>query len=279
MKRRSLLTVAAIPVTLACFLILSVLFIPSGEIRALLVRSFANQGYTFTCGSLGKALPLGIKIKNVELSDSRGALVKLDSAKISLRLLPLLRGMVSLEFSGMIGPGSLSGWYSLTGNHGGAFQINGVRLDSIPFFTTVAEAAVKGELQAGGNFSTVKGALTGEVKLEVKGAALSGIKVGGTPLPDADYRTVQGMLRLAGGKATLESFTLQGENLYVRLKGDMPLIYPLGNAPLNLTMEMMPKAELLEKQKFVFLLLLKYLSSPGHYQIPIKGTLAHPSLF
>jgi hypothetical protein len=38
----------------------------------------------------------------------------------------------------------------------------------------------------------------------------------------------------------------------------------------------MPKPEFLEGQKFVFLLLTKYLTTPGHYQIPVRGTLAKP---
>jgi len=33
----------------------------------------------------------------------------------------------------------------------------------------------------------------------------------------------------------------------------------------------------MEKQKYVFLLLAKYLISPGAYQIPIRGTLAKPA--
>jgi hypothetical protein len=38
----------------------------------------------------------------------------------------------------------------------------------------------------------------------------------------------------------------------------------------------MPKPGFLESQKFVFLLLTKYLTTPGHYQIPVRGTLAKP---
>jgi hypothetical protein len=41
---------------------------------------------------------------------------------------------------------------------------------------------------------------------------------------------------------------------------------------------MMPKPAFLERQKFVFLLLTKYQSSPGAYSVPIHGTLAHPAL-
>jgi type II secretion system protein N len=58
----------------------------------------------------------------------------------------------------------------------------------------------------------------------------------------------------------------------------MPVTTPLGDAPLNLTLELMPKPAFLERQKFVFLLLAKYLISPGNYRIPINGTLARPAI-
>lgn len=40
----------------------------------------------------------------------------------------------------------------------------------------------------------------------------------------------------------------------------------------------MPRPEFLEKQKYIFLLLLKYQTSPGHYQLPVRGTLGKPSV-
>jgi hypothetical protein len=60
------------------------------------------------------------------------------------------------------------------------------------------------------------------------------------------------------------------------LSGEVPLS---ASAPLELILELMPKAEFLERQKFVFLLLLNYLDSPGHYRIPVRGTLAKPQVF
>ena len=119
-------------------------------------------------------------------------------------------------------------------------------------------------------------AASSELQLEIKGANVAEVKIGGMPLPDADYSTIQGMVRAGGGVLTLGSFTMEGEGLYVRLKGDLPLTTPPGAAPLNITLEMMPKPEFLEKQKFVFLLLTKYLTTPGRYEIPIRGTLANP---
>jgi type II secretion system protein N len=114
--------------------------------------------------------------------------------------------------------------------------------------------------------------------MEAKELDLRGVKISGTQLPDASYRTMQGMLRIAGGRTNLESVTLQGDGLYVRLSGDLPTGVSPAATPLNLKLELMPKPEFLESQKFIFLLLAKYTVTPGHYQLPIRGTLASPSL-
>jgi type II secretion system protein N len=157
-------------------------------------------------------------------------------------------------------------------------EISHLRLEDIPFFPTATSARVKGNLQAQGSFWGKGDSTRGEARLEVKSVELAGMKIGELPLPDASYDVVRGALKVNNGKAVLESFTLQGEGLYVRLKGDFPVITPLGSAPLNLTLELMPKPDFLEKQKFVFLLLAKYLNSPGVYHIPIRGRLAKPAI-
>jgi len=137
---------------------------------------------------------------------------------------------------------------------------------------------IKGYLSAEGAFGNLRGKASGYLKLSVRGAEARGIKIGDMPLPDSEYHTVQGMVKLASGKAVIESFSLQGEGLFIRLSGDFPLGPPPSATPLNLTLELMPKPDFMEKQKFVFLLLAKYIASPGAYRIPVRGTLAHPSI-
>jgi hypothetical protein len=41
-------------------------------------------------------------------------------------------------------------------------------------------------------------------------------------------------------------------------------------------LEIMPKPEFLEKQKLVFMLLARFMTSPGVYTVPIRGTLLKP---
>ena len=84
------------------------------------------------------------------------------------------------------------------------------------------------------------------------------------------------MIRVTDGKVRLESFTLQGDGLYMRISGDLPSGDTALTAPVNLVLEIMPKPEFMEKQKLVFLVLTKFMVSPGNFRVPITGTLLKP---
>jgi hypothetical protein len=40
----------------------------------------------------------------------------------------------------------------------------------------------------------------------------------------------------------------------------------------------MPKPDFLEKQKLVFMLLAKFMTAPGVYSVPIRGTFLKPAI-
>jgi type II secretion system protein N len=278
MERRWFLIAAGVPAALLLFVIFLILFTPAESLQGVVYRYLEHEGYTCRTQEFGKALPLGIKANNVELADERGVLLRADEAVVRLRLLPLLAGKVSFSYRLGIGGGDIRGEFSLLRGGEMDFAISRLRMEDIPFFLTATGTRVKGDLSAQASFRGFGNKAAGEAQLEAKGAELAGVKIGEMPLPDAVYDMVRVALKVSSGKAVLESATLQGAGLYVRLKGDFPVTTPLGSAPLNLTLELMPKPDFLEKQKFVFLLLAKYLISPGAYQIPIRGTLAKPAI-
>jgi type II secretion system protein N len=279
MKRRALYIACGIPAALLVFLLLTLLFTPNDALKGLLVRVADNAGYTLECTGFHKSFPVGVRAESIELSNDKGALLKLRAAHVHLELLPLFTGKLRLSYDGRIGAGgNLEGEIYLGKSPGWTLQCRSVRLEDIPFFSTVAEAKVRGDLRVNGRMITRNGVGDGDMQMEVKGAEFTGVKVGVMPLPDASYRQVQGALRIGNGRAELKSFTLDGDGIYVRLKGDTTLATPVGNSPLNVTMEMMPKQSFLDRQKFVFLLLMRYQTSPGAFSIPIHGTLAHPSI-
>lgn len=263
---------------LLLFLLFVIVFTPADAVQGVVERALGTAGYSFRAGQFGKVLPLGIKARKIEIGDERGVLLKADKATVRLRLLPLLTGRISFSYQADIHGGEVSGEFSP--NRGGklVFRAGKVHLEDIPFFTNVADVSAKGELEAEGDFQGGGNNAAGKARLQIKGLELAGVKIGGMPLPDAAYDTARAAMKVTGGKAVLESVTFQGAGLYVRLLGDFPVTTPLGASPLNLTLELMPKPDFLERQKLVFLLLARYLVSPGNYRIPVHGTLAHPAI-
>jgi type II secretion system protein N len=260
------------------FVIFVIFFTPAGGVQGLLERVLEDAGYTFRAGEFGKAFPIGFKARKVEIGDHRGLLFKADEAAVRLRLLPLVTGKLSFGCRAGIGGGKVTGGLSL--NRGGEmdFQISRVRMEDIPFFSTAAGTRARGELNAEGSFRGRGSKAAGEARVEIRGVELAGIRIGEMPLPDATYDLARGAMKVSAGRAVIESASLQGEGIYVRLRGDFPVTEPIGAAPLNVTLELMPKPDFLEKQKLVFLLLARYLVSPGNYRIPVSGTLAHPAI-
>lgn len=263
---------------LLLFVCLTIMFVPASTLLSAANSGLAGYGLRLEAMKFGKALPLGIVGEGFVLSSESGELLKVRKGRIMLDILPLLSGRVNISISADIGSGSLESSLSLLRVPSTAITVKNIRLEEIPFFQTVAGMKATGLLSGR---VAMKGALAkakGEVRLEIQGAELSGIKLGEMPLPDAAYRTVQGMVKVENGKGTIESFTLQGDDIYVRLKGGLPLVDPLPATPLDLSLEIMPKPELLEKQKLIFLLLLKFQDTPGHYLIPVRGTLGKPQV-
>lgn len=260
------------------FAFLTTLFLPARILLDTANRGLAQYGLKLDAASIGKSLPLGIKGTGMALSSQSGELVRVRKGRLFVDLLPLLAGKLSISVDAEIGSGTLNSSISLLRSPATQIAVKNVRLEDIPFFQTAAGMKASGILSGKVETTGVLSKAKGFVQLEVQGAELSGIKIGEMPLPDAAYRTIQGMVRINGGKGAIESFTLQGDDLYVRLKGGLPLVDPLPATPLDLSLELMPKPSLLEKQKLVFLLLVKYQDTPGHYLIPVKGNLGKPQV-
>jgi type II secretion system protein N len=269
-------TIGGVALLVCLFPLLVILFIPSAQVEGVVRRMLARQGYVFTADHFGKAFPLGITARNVTLADSRGVLLQLDRLSLRPALLPLLTGTPTLSADAVIGNGTITLDWRWGRSAGINADISGLSLEQVPFFRSVVGATVKGRLRGEARLVGVLPRMNGTVKMEVTGVELADLKIGELPLPAVVDETIQGMLRVRDGRGRVESLTFSGSGLYARVSGEIPLA---ASAPLELMLELMPKADFLEKQKFVFLLLVKYLDSPGHYRLPIRGSLAKPSLF
>lgn len=253
------------------------LFFPLNGINSTLSLLLASQGLTLAPKAHKTVLP-GIAWDKPLLSSDQGPLLGMERLNVQLRLLPLLLGQVRLKADSRIGAGQLQMELGVNGKE--AFSINaaGTGLGDIPFFSSVLKAKAGGQLWCQGELVRSAKGLQGEIKLEIKQLEYAGMKIGAFALPDVSGLTTQGIVRFTDGNARLESFTLQGEGIYMRLSGNLPGGSNAFNAPLDLALEIMPKPEFMEKQKLIFMVLTKFMVSPGNFRIPIRGTILKPEI-
>jgi type II secretion system protein N len=257
------------------FMLFSYLLFPTAWIDAGLAQVLSRQGLTLS-PTVHKTLLPGLAWDNLLLSSEQGQLLNCERLQVRVLLLPLFAGRAVVSGGATIGTGHLDIRYALNGKAALNLDANGISLADIPFFKSVLGAKVAGSLWSQGSLQRGTKGLSGDLKLEVKQLELSGVKLGAFSLPDAVNLKTQGIVRVSGGKARLESFTLEGDGIYMRLSGDLPSGDNAAVTPLNMSLEIMPKPEFLEKQKLVFMLLAKFMTSPGVYTVPIRGTLLKP---
>lgn len=277
-KVRMLMRVAVLlPLAGILFFGFVYLFFPTERVDSAIERQLEPQGLKLSPGAHKTLLP-GLAWNNLSLSSPQGLLLHCDRLKIRPLLLPLIAGRAVFSGSALVGKGSLNLRYALNGKEALDLSSSDINLSEIPFFKTILGAKTAGVLWSQGKLLRGSRGLNGDLKLEVRQLEFSGIRLGAFPLPDAAGLKTQGMIRVIDSRARLESFTLEGDGLYMRLSGDLPTGPNAGAAPLNLTLEIMPKADFLEKQKLVFMLLAKFMVSPGVYRLPIRGTLLKPEI-
>jgi type II secretion system protein N len=268
-------------VLLAAVLVLFLLFFyflfPVSKIDAVFAQGLSRQGLTLS-PSVHKTLLPGLAWDNLLLSSEQGPLLSCRRLQVRPLLLPLLIGRAVVSGKAVIGKGHLVARYALNGTSALDLDAEGIALADIPFFSSVLGAQAAGNLWSQGTLRRSAKGLSGDLKLEVKQLEFSGVKLGAFPLPDTAGMKTQGMIRVSDGKARLESFTLAGDGIYMRLFGDIPIGANAAATPLNMSLEIMPKPEFLEKQKLVFMLLARFMTSPGVYTVPIRGTLLKPAI-
>lgn len=273
LARRAALMAAAV----LLFMIFSYIFFPTGFIDRMAAELLTPQGMTVS-PPVHKTFMPGLAWDNLLLSSDQGPLVRCERLQVKPLLLSLLLGRAAISGVADIGNGTMELEYTLNGRDAVAFAADGINLSDIPFFKSVLGARSAGVFWSRGKLLRGEKGLNGDIKLEVRQLEFSGVKLGSFQLPDASGLKTQGMIRVSDGRARLESLTLEGDGIYMRLSGDLPSGANAGVLPLNMSLEIMPRAEFLEKQKLVFLLMAKFMTSPGAYKLPIRGTLLKPEI-
>ena len=270
-------TGALVAAGLVLFLLFSYLLLPTERIDTAITRALSQQGLTLS-PAVHKTLLPGLAWDEMLLSSEQGPLLSCRRLQVRALLLPLFVGRAVLSGGATIGKGKLDVKYALNGKEALELYSEGISLADIPMINSVLGAKAAGNLWAKGALQRGPKGLSGDLRLEIKQLEFSGVRIGAFPLPDAAGLKTQGMIRVSEGKARLESFTIEGDGIYMRLSGDIPSGANAAVTPLDMSLEIMPKPEFLEKQKLVFMLLARFMASPGVYKVPIRGTLLKPQI-
>jgi len=278
MNRLRLLKIACL--VLACFGLLVTfvyLFFPIKSLNTALSNTLAAQGLSLAPVAHKTILP-GVVWEKPVLSSDQGALLRMEQLKVQLSILSLLTGQIRVKADSRIGAGRLNLELGINGKEAFRIESDRTNLADIPFFSSVLKAKAGGQLWSQGVLNRTAKGLQGEIKLEIKQLEFAGAKLGAFALPDVKGLNTQGIVRFTDNNARLESFTLQGDGIYMRLSGNLPGGANALTTPLDLVLEIMPKPEFLESQKLVFMLLTKFMVSPGNFRVPIRGTILKPEI-
>jgi len=263
---------------LVLVMMLAVWFISDRSLEQALRERLEPQGLTLQARNLRTTIPFALAADQLTIGDGNGAWLTVEQLRLRLQLLPLLTGRIKLSLSGRSGSGSLRGSFSVypLKKRSGSIRIAGLELGSIPLLTSKLGGQLRGTARLDLDFTTQQtGILAGTAKLQITALGLKGASVAGMSLPDLTVQEARGLITTSGPRITVDSLAMQGDGIYLRLTGSTSIT---PNAPLNLSLQLMPTAEFLERQKSIFLLMMLYQTAPGSYTLPISGTIASPQL-
>ena len=251
--------------------------IPDKVYHQTLQGLLASPGLSMEATRLGKRFPVGLYATNLAINDTKGTLCTFDHLSLDLQLMPLLIGRVRGSINGRINTGELSGNLTVypQKSQAASLALNSLQLEAIPGITARLGAPLQGTAQLDIRLAKFGEGMQGETRLKIVAVRLQEVQLGGVRLPDLAVPEVRGLLKIQGQTVHVENLALQGDGIYLRLNGQVPLS---ATTPLKATLELLPSAEFLEQQKTVFLLMLPYQTTPGSYRLPIAGTLESPQI-
>jgi type II secretion system protein N len=259
--KRLLIAILAVAVFIAG---LWIVVIPGETLINLLNDSLRSRDVKAEFRDFRKGLFYNFSASQIILSNkSNQPLLEVDGVSGSLSLLSLVKFSPSAGFSGTIGGGDMKGVVRLLkGKTNTNISITKANMREIPFFPLLGidgRGVITGEIVMNND--------KGDVRFTVEDADFSRATFGGSTLPLNVFERARGAMSINGPVINIVSFTMEGDGIYARVKGNV------NRNSLDLTMELMPEKGFTEENP-VFAMLENYRVSPGYYVIPVKSTLS-----
>jgi type II secretion system protein N len=260
------------------FLIASFFVFPNSLIESWLENELNKRtGFVFSIEGFQKSFPLSLEVKrlNIAYSGDKSPLFYINN--INGRFLPssLLSGNIRFILYGDIGDGHISEEVIIRTN-GVTLNtvIKNAGLKDIPYFNSIG--LYNGIVNGKGETTILNGrCIGGFIKAEGGDIDISRLKVQGLILPIDFVERFGITTKMEDCKIKINGLWLEGEGVSARLQGLLDISTPFVNSPIDLTLEITPKASILEKEPLL-LLIKNYRRSLNYYSIPIKGTIGNP---
>lgn len=254
--KKALLALAAVPFL---FLFFWMAF-PAASIQSIIEDSLSDSTITGEVRGLKKGLFYTITVESVALKNSGEELVAFENIRSRINPFGLIRMRLDVSVSGGTGSGTILGNAILSRTRLQAkLDFQGVEMKEMQFLRRTGihgAGTISGRLLLTGDKGQAEFATSNAV---FEPADFSGIKV-----PMNFFDRVTGSLSIEGSAIEVTSITLNGNDIYARLKG------LIRNGGADLTMELMPGGSFLENPLFS-IQLDRYKVSPGYYVIPVNG--------
>jgi type II secretion system protein N len=188
--------------------------------------------------------------------------ILLSTGEVSGRINPLnlLLMRISVSLNGKLSGGIIRGNVSISKRKNEAhFFFNDSRLEEMPLLSA---AGLSGRGTLSGEFSLNDN--SGTIRFTILDARIDRKAFSGIMLPLDIFHRVQCSMVISGAVLQVESFSLEGNDIYARIKGN------ISNGNMDLVMEVMPGASF-RGDALMLALLEQFKVSPGYYSLPVKG--------
>ncbi len=232
--------------------------VPEGMIHDFIRDSIKSEKFHIKPEGIKKGLFLTLNIEKIEIKKKdETLLLNFNNIAIKPDFISLLKLSPILFFTGQTHSGIIEGFYGIKEN---ILNLQGkdIKLSEIPSLKLL-------NIEGDGNLFLKSQVINdqGEIILSVKDAKLkTSIMPGGYILPLNWFNDIKGLLAISKEITEVRSFTLEGEGIYARIKGNI-----MGGI-IDLRMEVMPDASF--KNPSLLMLIEPFKASPGYYVIPIK---------
>ena len=259
MKKTLVLLLVAIPVILY-----GIWFAFTKEsLQSLIEWAFAGGDGIVEIKGLEKGIFYDFSISRATLKTSRSELISFENIRARINPLYLLIMRMDISFKGDACGGNFSGCLHLRKKRAmGEIEIKRAVIDEVPFLKL---AGIKGAGTVSGKYLLADG--NGHADFFTQDAVFEPAFFSGIKMPLNLFSSIKGSLDIKGDIINIVSVSLEGKDVYARLKGSVR------NAFIDIKMELMPGPPLAENPLFLAEFERNKVS-PGYYVIAVREQLS-----